>query len=208
MERFIEKSAKTVQEALDMALLELKVPSDKVEVEILDEGSKGLFGLIGSKMAKIRVTVKESGIDRGLEFLNNILNNMMVEAEINIIENDDSVTYDISGDKIGIIIGRRGETLDSLQYLTSLVVNKGDESYRRVVINVENYREKREETLRKLAIRLAERVTRYKKDVTLESMNPYERRIIHSTLQNHKFVKTYSIGEEPARKVVIALKKN
>ncbi|MBC8061562.1 MAG: protein jag [Clostridiaceae bacterium] len=207
MERMVEKSGRTVQEAIEAALLELNVPQSKVDVEVLEEGTRGLFGFIGAKMAKVRITHREKGVDKGTEFLKNVLANMNVEAEISVEQSNDRLIFDISGDKIGIVIGRRGETLDALQYLTSLVVNRGEESYKRIVINVENYREKREETLVKLALRLADRVTRYKKDVTLESMNPYERRIIHATLQNHKFVRTYSVGEDPGRKVVISLKK-
>jgi spoIIIJ-associated protein len=131
---------------------------------------------------------------------------MKVNADVLVEENDDSVLIKIEGDDIGIVIGRRGETLDSLQYLTSLVINKSKEDYKRVVIDIENYRQKREDTLVKLANRLADRVMKYKKNITLEPMNPYERRVIHSSLQNHKYVQTYSIGDEPNRKVIITLK--
>ncbi len=206
----IEKTGKTVQEAISAALSELNLNHEDVEIEILDEGNKGIFGIIGSKVAKIRATVKEteetSRGDIASDFLYTILNNMGVEAEISVTEDEESIVIDINGDDIGIIIGRRGETMDSLQYLTSLVINKGYDDYKRVILNVENYRQKREETLVKLANRLAEKVVKYKKPVTLEPMNPYERRIIHSTLQGHKYVETYSTGEEPKRKVVITLK--
>ncbi len=205
----IEKTGKTVQEAISAALAELKLSQDDVDIEVLDEGNKGIFGIIGSKVARIRAIVKEDEATRGdiaSDFLYTILNNMGVEAEITVNEDDESIVVDINGDDIGIIIGRRGETMDSLQYLTSLVINKGYEDYKRVILNVENYRQKREETLVKLANRLAEKVVKYKKPVTLEPMNPYERRIIHSTLQGHKSVETYSTGEEPKRKVVITLK--
>ena len=202
----IEKVGKTVQEATALALQELNTDEKSVTIEILDEGAKGLFG-IGSKMAKIRVTLKEiaSG-DTAKEFLFDIFEKMKINAELDIVEDEESVLIKISGKDIGIIIGRRGETLDALQYLTSLVVNKNREFYKRVVIDIENYRQKREETLVKLADRLAERVVKYKKNVTLEPMNPYERRIIHSSLQDHKNVETFSVGEEPNRKVVISLK--
>jgi len=133
---------------------------------------------------------------------------MGVEAQVTVTQKDFGLAYDISSEDMAIIIGRRGETLDALQYITSLVVNKGQDEYSRVVLNVENYREKREESLQKLAKRLAEKVVRYRRDITLESMNPYERRIIHATLQNYHNVKTYSIGEEPSRKVVIAYKRD
>lgn len=205
----IEKTGKTVQDAISAALTELKLSEEEVDIEIIDEGTKGLFGIIGSKVAKIKVSVKEvenNRCDMASDFLYTILNNMGIEAQISVNEDEENIVVDINGDDIGIIIGRRGETMDSLQYLTSLVVNKGYQDYKRVILNIENYRQKREETLVKLANRLAEKVVKYKKPVTLEPMNPYERRIIHSSLQGHKYVETYSTGEEPKRKVIIALK--
>jgi spoIIIJ-associated protein len=205
----IEKTGKTVQDAISAALSELKLKEQDVDIEILEEGTKGIFGIIGSKVARIKASVKEEETNRcdiASDFIFTILNNMEVEAEISVNEDDENIVVDVNGDDIGIIIGRRGETMDALQYLTSLVVNKGYEDYKRVILNVENYRQKREETLVKLANRLAEKVVKYKKPVTLEPMNPYERRIIHSSLQGHKYVETYSTGEEPKRKVVIALK--
>lgn len=206
----IEKTGKTVQEAISAALTELNLSEEDVDIEVIEEGTKGIFGIIGSKVAKIRATVREESNNRcdiASDFLYTILNNMEVEADISVSEDEENIVVDINGDDIGIIIGHRGETMDALQYLTSLVVNKEFEDYKRVILNVENYRQKREETLIKLANRLAEKVVKYKKPVTLEPMNPYERRIIHSSLQGHKFVETYSTGEEPKRKVVIALKK-
>lgn len=205
MSQVVEKTAKTVQEAISAALLELNTEESNVDVDILEEGSKGIFGLIGSKLARVRVTLRETGTDKGLRFLKDILENMGVEANIEVNEDAESVSFKINGGKIGILIGRRGETLDSIQYLTSLVVNKEKGDYKRVVIDIENYREKREETLVKLANKLADKVIRYRKDISLESMNPYERRVIHSTLQGNKNVRTYSVGEEPNRKVVITL---
>jgi len=202
MPRFVEKSAKTVREAIDLALLELNTTEDKVEVEVLEEGSKGIFGLIGSKQAKVRVTLKETSGDRAKKFLLDVLSKMKVNADILVEESEDTISLKIEGDDIGIIIGRRGETLDALQYLTSLVVNRSKEGYKRIVIDVENYRKKREEILIRLANRLADRVIKYKKNITLEPMNPYERRVIHSCLQNHKYVETYSVGEEPNRKLL------
>lgn len=206
MEYSVEKTAKTVQEAISLALNELQADESKVQIEVLDEGNKGIFGLIGTKMARVKVTLKETCGDKVKSFVMGVFNKMGVTADVELKEDEKSVLLKIKGDDIGIIIGRRGETLDSLQYLASLVVNKESENYKRVVIDVENYRQKREETLVKLANRLAERVIRYKKPITLEPMNPYERRIIHSTLQNNKNIQTYSLGEEPNRKVVITLK--
>ena len=206
MANFVEKTGKTVQEAIDLALEELQCDKDNVDIEVLEEGTKGIFGLIGNKVARVRVTVKESNSEKAKEFLANVLEKMKVDAEIIAEENEDSILLRVKGDDIGIVIGRRGEMLDSLQYLTSLVVNKNSEDYKRVIIDIENYRQKREETLVKLANRLADRVVKYKKNITLEPMNPYERRVIHSSLQDHKYVETYSVGEEPNRKVVITLK--
>jgi spoIIIJ-associated protein len=205
MDQIVEKSAKTVQEAIDSALEELGADINDVEVEVLEEGNKGIFG-IRSKSAKVRVTLKSSRLDEAVQFLEDILSKMNVDVNIDKFEDEDSIQLKITGKDSGIIIGRRGETLDALQYLTSLVVNKKTDDYKRIILDIENYRQKREETLVKLAERLAERVIRYRKNVTLEPMNPYERRIIHSTLQSNEMVETHSIGEEPNRKVVITLK--
>lgn len=206
MPQFVEKSAKTVKEAIDLALVELNASEDSVEIEVLEEGTKGIFGLIGNKLARVKVTIKEASGEKAKKFLLDIFSKMNVTADVLVEEDDDSILLKIQGDDIGIIIGRRGETLDALQYLVSLVVNKSKEGYKRLVIDIENYRQKREETLVKLANRLADRVIKYKKNITLEPMNPYERRVIHSTLQNHRYVETFSVGEEPNRKVIIALK--
>lgn len=205
MSQMVEKTAKTVQEAINLALEELGAQKDDVDIEVIEEGAKGIFG-IGSKYARVQVTLKNSRLDSAVNFLENVLSKMNVEVEIEKSEDEESIMLKITGKDSGIIIGRRGETLDALQYLTSLVVNRQSDDYKRVIIDIENYRQKREETLVKLAERLAERVARYRKSVTLEPMNPYERRIIHSTLQNNKQVETHSVGEEPNRKVIITLK--
>jgi len=206
MANSIEKTAKTVQEAVSLALEELNLSEDKVDIEVLDEGNKGIFGIIGNKMAKVRVTVRESKGEKARKILYDLFEKMKVKAEIELEENDDAVTLNIKGNDIGILIGRRGETLDSIQYLSSLVINKNNDDYKRVIVDVENYRMKREETLINLANRLADRVVKYRKNITLEPMNPYERRVIHSTLQNNSSVRTYSVGDEPNRKVVITMK--
>ncbi len=205
MSQTVEKTAKTVQEAIVLALEELGASEDDVEIEIIDEGNKGIFG-IGSKYARVQVTLKSLRSDDAVSFLENVLSKMKVEVDIKKIENDESIMLKISGKDSGIIIGRHGETLDALQYLTNLAVNRRSGDYKRVSIDIENYRQKREDALVKLADRLAERVVRYRKNVTLEPMNPYERRIIHSTLQNNRLIETHSVGEEPNRKVVITLK--
>jgi spoIIIJ-associated protein len=205
MSEMLEKTAKTVQDAIDMALEELNADIDDVEIDIIDEGTKGIFG-IGGKYAKVQVRLKDLRSDDGLLFLQNVFEGMDVDVDIEMEEDEESILLKVSGRDSGIIIGRRGETLDALQYLTSLVVNKRTDEYKRVTVDIENYRQKREETLVRLADRLADRVIRYRRSVTLEPMNPYERRIIHSTLQDNDYVETYSVGEDPNRKVVITLK--
>lgn len=204
----IEMSGKTVDQALKNALVELNLTEDKVEYEVIDEGSKGLFKIIGARPAKIIIKVKRDYILEANNFLTDVLNSMEMKAEIKIKEVDNVVNITLTGTDMGILIGYRGETLDSLQYLMSLVVNKGHETeYKRVVLDTENYRYKREETLKRLAFKVADKVRRSCKYVKLEPMNPYERRIIHSSLQGNSFVETHSEGEEPYRRVVVDLKK-
>ncbi|AUM97421.1 TPA: protein jag [Clostridium botulinum] len=206
--KVIEMTGKTIEEAINHGLKELNTSKDKVEIKVIDEGSKGFLNFIGTRPAKIEMKLKKDYEKEVKDFLESILKSMNVEANINIKEKKDVIKIDLSGSDMGIIIGYRGETLDSLQYLVSLVINK-DQScdYKRVILDTENYRDKREETLKKLARRLGHKVRETGRPVKLEPMNPYERRIIHSELQNNNYVETYSEGEEPFRKVVINLRK-
>ncbi|MHC1684957.1 MAG: RNA-binding cell elongation regulator Jag/EloR [Clostridiaceae bacterium] len=203
----IEMAGSTVEAALKNALKELNVTEDKVTYEVIEQGSKGFLGF-GSKPAKIKVVLKRDHITDAKEFLRSVLDGMDIKAEIRITESNNTLNIDLKGPNMGAIIGYRGETLDSLQYLTSLVVNKGNEGeYKRVLLDTENYRAKREETLKHLAFKMAKKVAKTKRTFKFEPMNPYERRIIHSALQNDKFVSTCSEGDEPHRRVVIELKK-
>ncbi|NME83628.1 RNA-binding cell elongation regulator Jag/EloR [Clostridium sp. SM-530-WT-3G] len=203
----IEIEGKTVEDALNQALEKLGTEENMINVEILEQGSKGLFNVIGVKPAKIKVSLKYDYIEEARNFLANMLKKMNIDAEINIKEENDTLHINLSGKNVGLLIGYRGETLDSIQYLVSLVVNKiHDYPHKRVIVDTENYRSKREETLKGVAIKTANRVIKTKKSFKLEPMNPYERRIIHSALQANEFVVTHSEGEEPFRRVVIELK--
>lgn len=204
-------SGKNVDEALVNALRELNVTQDKVTYEVIDEGSKGLLGLIGTKPAIIQVEmipVERDLKEEAISFLTGIFENMGITAELDAALEDNMMKIDISGPKMGLVIGYRGETLDSLQYLTSLVVNKRREGeYVRLVLDTEGYRLKREETLERLAEKTAYKVKKYRRPMKLEPMNPYERRIIHSKLQKIEGIVTHSVGDEPYRRVVIELDK-
>ncbi len=208
---YIEVSAKTVNEAITEACQKLGVTSDRLEYEVIEEGSSGFLG-IGSKPAVIKAAVKieEVSIEEvAKNFLNDVFAamNMEVVIDVKYNETEKEMDIDLSGDEMGVLIGKRGQTLDSLQYLVSLVINKDVEDYIRVKVDTENYRERRKETLENLAKNIAYKVKRTRRPVSLEPMNPYERRIIHSALQNDKYVTTHSEGEEPFRKVVVTLKK-
>ncbi len=208
---YIEISAKTVSEAITEACQKFGVTSDKLDYQVIEEGFSGFLG-IGSKPAVIKASVKNEEIsveDKAKRFLNDVFAamNMGVVVSVKYDETAEEMDIDLSGDEMGVLIGKRGQTLDSLQYLVSLVVNKESDNYIRVKLDTENYRERRKETLENLAKNIAYKVKRTRRPISLEPMNPYERRIIHSALQNDKYVTTYSEGEEPFRKVVVALKK-
>jgi spoIIIJ-associated protein len=208
MER-IEVTGKTLEEALTNASVMLKTASENLEYEVIDKGSNGLFGIFNSKPVKILVNKKASITDKVEKFLSDIFATMKIEVKTEISVDEEKNTMDINlvGDDMGSLIGKRGQTLDSLQYLASLVVNKESDKYFRVKLDTENYRERRKATLESLAKNIAYKVKRTRRAVSLEPMNPYERRIIHSALQNDKYVITKSEGEEPFRHVVVLLKK-
>ena len=208
---FVKISAKTVDDAITEACQKFEVTSDKIEYEVLEEGSSGFLGF-NAKPAIINARVKEEEVkadEKAKSFLSDVFKSMnlavVIDAKYNEVDN--TLDIDLSGDDMGILIGKRGQTLDSLQYLVSLVVNKGEGDYIRVKVDTENYRQRRKDTLENLAKNISFKVKRTKRSVSLEPMNPYERRIIHSALQNDRYVTTHSEGEEPFRRVVVTLKR-
>lgn len=232
---WVEFTGKNVDDALTDALISMETTSDKVDWEVIEKESKGVLGLF-SRPARIRVrlkkeekqeeikpqvsmaatvkpavtasvTVDSSIAEVGKAFIIRVLKEMHINAEVKVeLKEGNQLDIDLVGEDMGVLIGKRGQTLDSLQYLTSLVVNKESSVYVKVKLDTENYRERRKETLENLARNIAYKVKRNKHSVSLEPMNPYERRIIHSALQYDKFVDTHSEGEEPYRRVVITLK--
>ena len=205
---FIEVSAKTEDDAITEASIKLGTTSDKIEVEVIEKGSTGFLG-IKSKPAIIKARKKNDTVDNIREFLENVFSAMNMEVTIDIKKAEDDKVYEVelSGKEMGLLIGKRGQTLDSLQYLTNLAVNKHSDGYIKVKLDTEDYRQRRKDTLENLAKNIAYKVKRTKRPVSLEPMNPFERRVIHSALQGDRYVETHSEGEEPFRHVVVTLKK-
>ena len=206
---FIEVKAKTVDDAITEALVQLGTTSDQIEYEVIEKGSSGFLGF-NSKPAVIRVRRKYTTEDRIRDFLSKVFQAMNMQVEIiikNSSEDENVFDVELKGDEMGVLIGKRGQTLDSLQYLTNLAINKNSDNYVKVKLDTENYRKRRKDTLENLAKNIAYKVKRTKKPVSLEPMNPFERRVIHSALQNDRYVTTHSEGEEPYRHVVVTLKK-
>ncbi len=205
---FQKFTAKTVSDAVTAACQSFTITSDKLEYNVVEEGSTGFLGF-NAKPAVIMARIKETVEDKAKEFLKDVFAamNLTVVVEVKYDEENRYMDIDLSGDEMGVLIGKRGQTLDSLQYLVSLVVNKDVEDYIRVKVDTENYRKRRKDTLENLAKNIAYKVKRTRRPVSLEPMNPYERRIIHSALQNDKYVTTHSEGEEPFRHVVVTIKK-
>lgn len=205
---FIEVTGKTVDDAITEALVKLGTTSDRIEYEVIEKGSTGFLG-IARKEAVIKVRKKFTIEDSIRGFLDQVFHAMGMEVEILISNEDDDkdINVELKGNDMGVLIGKRGQTLDSLQYLTNLAVNKQSESYVKVKLDTEDYRKRRKETLENLAKNIAYKVKRTKRAVSLEPMNPFERRVIHSALQNDRYVTTHSEGEEPYRHVVVTLKR-
>lgn len=206
---FIKVSAKTVNDAITDALIKLGATSDQIEYEVIEKGSTGFLGL-KTKPAIIKVRKKFSMEDNVKEFLSKVFVAMNMEVEIIVVNDEENhiIDVDLKGNDMGVLIGKRGQTLDSLQYLTNLAINKQSDNYVKVKLDTEDYRKRRKETLENLAKNIAYKVKRTKRPVSLEPMNPFERRVIHSSLQNDRYVATHSEGEEPFRHVVVTLKNN
>lgn len=197
----------TVNEAVEEALKQLKATRDEVEVTIIDEGKKGLFGIFGKRPANVKVKLINDPVKEAQVFLTNVIKKMGIDAHIHVKRSGKIVTMQLSGDKMSVLIGKRGQTLNSLQYLTQLVANRFSKHYLQIVIDAENYRDRRKDTLNQLAGRLAQQAIRSSKNVSLEPMPSYERKIIHAALSEFKEIKTYSVGEEPNRHLVISPKR-
>ena len=210
-QEYVEVSAKTVGEAITEACRKFGVTSDKLDYQIVEDGSSGFLG-IGSKPAVIKAAVKveKLSVDEIAKgFLRDVFGamNMEVAVDVQYEEESGTMNIDLAGEEMGILIGKRGQTLDSLQYLVSLVVNKESDEYIRVKVDTEDYRARRKETMENLAKNIAYKVKKTRRAVSLEPMNPYERRIIHSALQNDKYIATHSEGDEPFRRVVVTYKR-
>lgn len=201
--REITASGVTVEEAVQSALEQLNTTRDHVEVEVIDKGKKGLWGVFGTKRAIVKVTISQNQIEQAENFLQDVTNNMNVSTEVTTSVEGNHLTFELSGEKIALLIGKRGQTLNAIQYLVHLVVNKDTNEYYTVTVDAEGYRGRRKETLESLAEKMADKATRLNKKVALEPMPAFERKIIHSALQKNNKVTTYSDGVEPHRHIVL-----
>ena len=202
----ITAKGQTVELAVQDALRQLKVSKDQVNIKIIDEGKRGFLGLIGNRPAVVEVVVKKDPIQEAEQYLQSVVQSMGVDVVITKTVKGREVEFTISGENVGVLIGKRGHTLNSLQYLTKLVANRSTKQYIGITVDAENYRSKRKDTLESLSYRLAKQVMSTKKSVVLEPMPSFERKIIHQTLSNHPNVITTSEGKEPHRHVVITSK--
>lgn len=200
----VTATGQTVEEAVESALNELNTSKDRTEISIIDEGKKGIFGIFGSRPAVVKVKLLIDPVEEAKTFLIDVCDKMEAPVSINITKEGRNLNFDLSGEKIALLIGKRGQTLNSLQYLTQLVANRYSDEYLIVVLDAENYRDRRRKTLDRLAERLARKAIQTKKEVVLEPMPSFERKIIHSSLSENELVKTYSSGTEPHRHIVIA----
>lgn len=199
-------TGQTVEEAIEKGISQLKVSREKVDIKVIDEGKKGIFGIFGSRLAIVKLTVNVDPVMEAKQFLSDVCKQMDVEVNIESTIDGKYVYFQLNSDKTGLLIGKRGQTLNALQILTQVVLNRFSEEFMNVILNAENYREKREETLVLLANRLANKVIKEKKEISLEPMPSFERKIIHAALANNEKIKTYSVGTDPHRHLVISPK--
>lgn len=208
MRASLEIRSKSKEDAINKAMSQLKVGLEDLEVEILESPTKGFLGFLGAKEGIYKFTVIETELDIAKQFVENILKNSNIDAKVNVTQENNLIKVDIEGKDAACLIGRRGETLDSIQFLTGLALNKiNKDSHMRVLVDIENYRSKREESLIRYANKVAREVAKTRKTKRLDYMNPYERRIVHFALQNDKYVSTYSEGTDPYRRLVIEYKR-
>jgi spoIIIJ-associated protein len=200
----VTATGQTVDDAVNSALEQLKVTKDRAEIHIIDEGKKGLFGIFGARPAVVKVKLLIDPIEEAEKFLREVTEKMGAPAKIETVKNGKNIEFKLSGDNMALLIGKRGQTLNSLQYLTQLVANRYSNEYFNITVDAENYRERRKETLIQLAERLAEKAVKTKQDIALEPMPSFERKIIHTALASNEKVKTYSNGTEPNRHLVIS----
>ncbi len=205
--KVLEKTGKTIDEAVEMALQDLGVSREEVEVKVISEPTRGFLGLLGGKPARVEVFLKDGPTQKAGNLLKSIFKSMQLQVAMDIKEKEHEMRINLEGKELGILIGRRGETLDALQYLVNLAVNKSSETRKKVFIDIEGYRKRREETLQKLALKLADKARQRGRNVVLEPMSSQERRIIHTVLQGRDDIHTFSEGEEPCRKIIISPKK-
>lgn len=202
----ITATGQTVEEAIEKGISQLKVSKEKVDIKVIDEGKKGIFGIFGSRLAIVKLTVNVDPVMEAKQFLTDVCNQMDVEVNIESKIDGKYVYFQLNSDKTGLLIGKRGQTLNALQILSQVVLNRYSDEFMNVILNAENYREKREETLVLLANRLANKVIKEKKEISLEPMPSFERKIIHAALANNEKIKTYSVGTDPHRHLVISPK--
>lgn len=199
----ITATGQSVEEAVESALAQLNTSRDRAEIKIVDEGKKGFLGLFGSRQAVVNVTLRPDAIEEAVKYLTNVSEKMGVSVKVDVHQNGKDVTFQLSGEKIALLIGKRGQTLNSLQYLTQLVTNRYSKHYLNITVDAEDYRKRRNDTLIQLAERMAAQAVRSGKEVSLEPMPSYERKVIHTTLMNDPKIKTTSSGTEPYRHLVI-----
>lgn len=199
----VTASGQTVDDAVQSALEQLNTGRDQVNIEIIDEGKKGMFGIFGAKRAIVKVSIQENPIDLAAKYLEEMTRSFAGDIVVDVKQEQNNVVFNLSSEKIAMVIGKRGQTLNAIQHLVQVMLNRQSTEFYRITVDAEGYRERREETLKQLASRLADKAIKIRRNVTLEPMPSYERKVIHSILQDNPKVETHSDGSDPNRFVVI-----